>query len=79
MNKSRTKKVNLPADILAELQALPSGSAGTAIRFTEEQDAIILSQWQAGTHKDALAEWFKKRYGFGCTDTLRKRYKELTK
>jgi hypothetical protein len=80
MNHSRTKKVKIPASIVAELDALPRNRpAHNAVVFTEEMDAILLKGYSDETlqKKDFLA-WWKKLYGHGSEGVLRKRFNELS-
>jgi len=77
MNKSRTKKVTIPADILAELSALPDHTTVHKIAWTAEMDAVLVQAW-ATKHRTEAVKLFQKHYGCGCAETLRKRYAEVT-
>ena len=78
MNSSKTRKVTIPADILAEIDNLPA-KTGTGIKsvFTPEQDAILVKIWESKTQV-ACIKWWKDKYGTHSKDSLRKRYAELT-
>jgi len=65
------------AAIQAELDALNKGVAKNPT-FTEEMDFSVRFAFENGKNKDEFVSWFKKRYGFGCRETLAKRYRELT-
>ena len=77
MNSSRTKKVTIPADILAELNDLPTSRGGQlAATYTPEQDAILLERWNI-TQKASFVLWWRKKYGATSENTLRKRLVHL--
>ena len=77
MNSSKTRKVTIPADIMAELDALPdAGKTGVAIEWTPEMDAILM-RLMATKCKTAVYKWWRGKYGWGCRDSLRKRYEQL--
>ncbi len=65
------------AAIQAELDALNVGVKSKA-EFNEEMDFAIRFAFENGKSRDEFAAWFKKKYGWGCRDTLNKRYRELT-
>lgn len=65
------------AKIQAELESLNAGMPHKA-EFNEEMDFAIMFAFENGKSRDEFAAWFKKKYGWGCRDTLNKRYKELT-
>lgn len=62
--------------IQAELDALEAGVPKVA-QFTDEMDRAIVYAFDQRRNKDAFALWFKKRYGWGCRETINKRYKLL--
>ena len=76
MNRSRTRKVTIPADILADLDALPSSTVVHEVMWTPEMDAVLLSTWGTKKRGDTLA-LFTKHYGIRAMDTLRKRAAKL--
>lgn len=62
--------------ILSELDDIPHHVGRQRTKFTAEQDAILLKCWMSKTQYK-FVEWWHKRYGWGCKDTLRRRYAEL--
>jgi len=64
------------AKIQAELDALEAG-VPKVVQFTDEMDRAILYAYEQSRNKNAFALWFKKRYGWGCRDTINKRYRAL--
>jgi len=77
MHKSRNRKVTIPADLLAEMNALPDTHGYLGKKWTAEMDAVLLKLWGVKQIGDIVA-LFTKRYGVRAKDTLRKRYNELT-
>ena len=74
----KIRKVTIPTDLLAELNALPSLNARGKLRqFTPEQDAILLQMWPTKIHMHVISFW-RKHYGWGGKDVLTRRYRELT-
>ena len=62
--------------IQKELDALEAGITHKH-DFTEEMDRAILYAHEQRRNKSAFALWFKKRYGWGCQETITKRYRQL--
>lgn len=80
MNKSTTKTVKLPANLISEITALENNNPHfNSCQYTEEMDGVIVAMWGNPKilRKDAT-KFFKDRYGFGNSETLRKRYMKLT-
>ncbi len=65
------------AAIQAELDALNVGVKSKA-EFNEEMDFAVRFAYENGKNKSQFADWFKRKYGWGCRETLNKRYRELT-
>lgn len=74
MQKSpKVDSVDIPADVLSQLEELPDRRNGSApVPFTPEQDAILLRYWPRKP-QEAVA----KIIGFGVRK-CKARYKELT-
>lgn len=65
--------VELPADLIAELEALDEPFATKKTRWTDRQDAILLGYWEKKTKADVA-----KLVGLN-ESTCRTRYKYLQK
>jgi hypothetical protein len=80
MNKTNVKKITIPADIAAEFESMRVSSTGgrQLCPWTPEQDAILLKYYPIKRKKD-VSKWWKKQYGYGSPNTLKRRYLELTK
>ena len=77
MNAKKSGAVEIPADIMAELEGIPSTARGPEkTKFTPLQDRIILEQMPK-RNKEDFSRWFNGKFGFGCTNTIRRRLKEL--
>lgn len=77
MNKSKVKKVTIPADIMAELDAIPQKNQTPKQKtFTPEQDAILLYMFENKSHI-ATIRWWRNKYGWGSKESLGRRHKEL--
>ena len=65
--------------IQAELDALggPPVRRGRKAVFTSEQDGALLYARQNHVPWDRLEKWWKKKYGWGCDSTLKRRFDEL--
>ena len=61
----------------AELEKIPVSSNKNS--FTKDQDAQILWIYKNNRSVRSFIEWFQKKYGFGSRDSIKRRYKELTK
>ena len=79
MNSSKNKGVyKIPADLLAEFDALlDSTRSGIKIKWTKEQDALIVALWPKKNHV-AFVEMFIKKYGVGSKSSVSARYRTLT-
>lgn len=69
----RVTEIEISADILAKLDALPDKHGGAQVaKFTEQQDAILLKYWTAKVQADVakLIGWSK--------NVCARRFKELT-
>lgn len=64
------------AAMQAELDELCPGIPSRA-EYTEEMDFAIKHAYANGKNREAFSRWFKKRYGWGCRQTLNKRAGEL--
>jgi len=74
------KKVTIPKDLLAELDAIPRGGKGKSHVWTDEQDAVLVKLMGDGNiTQHNILMFFKKHYSFGSDNVLRHRYRELTK
>ena len=80
MNSSRSRIVKLPADLRAEMDSIKRITQHpNAKTFTAEEDAVITELMSDPCiMRSDVYVFFKKRFGWGCGETLRKRYKELT-
>jgi len=77
MNSSKTRKITIPADIMAEINELPeSGMSGRNIKWTPEQDAILIHLMETKC-RSAIYKWWRSKYGWGSRDSLSRRYDEL--
>ena len=77
MNRSRTKTVVIPADIMAELNQIEDRTQqGRKVSFSPEQDAILVHLMDNKTHVEVYA-WWKKKYSWGCRDSLDRRDRQL--
>ena len=78
MNSSKSKKVTIPADMMAEFDSIPDrGMRGRVISWTAEQDALLVHLMETKIHAQVWPRW-QKKFGWGGRDSLTKRYKELT-
>ena len=80
MNKSITKKVKIPASLLAELAAIPRAAIGAnRMTFTDEQKAVLIKLYEDKSilKKDVLV-WWKSKYGWGSIATLDKHHRAVT-
>ena len=73
MNTTNITKVKLAPALLAELDAIPTKTR----TWTAEMDATLLHIWPTKSHVHCI-KWWKKKYLFGCKETLTKRYCYLT-
>ena len=70
-------KATIDPAILAEIDALSDrGMKGRVIRFSEEQDALLVHLMESKVHTEVY-RWWRKKFGWGSRDSLTKRYKEL--
>ena len=77
MNKSRTKTVAIPKDIMAELDQMEDRTQqGRIIKFSPEQDAILMHLMDRKSYVEVYA-WWKKKYGCGSKSSLSARYRLL--
>jgi hypothetical protein len=77
MNKSRTKTVTIPKDIMDEINQMDDRSQqGRKLVFTPEMDAILVHLMDNKNQHEAIS-WWKKKYGWGSRDALVRRYKEV--
>ena len=73
-----------PADeidpaILAELDALPTSSQAKEHDLTQVQVLELKYMRKRGVAWADLVAWWKKRYGWGCENTLRAKWREIQK
>ncbi len=73
----KTTEYKLPADLIAELDAMPKSGRGVQLQWTPEMDAVLLEGWPRLDHKKFI-RWFVQRYGRGSRATLERRYDILT-
>jgi len=70
--------IELPADVVAEIESLRDGLRQGRKGWSAEQDAYLLAAWPTKNH-EAVADAFRTRYGWGSDRTLGRRYRKLTK
>jgi hypothetical protein len=72
----KTATYQLPACIMAEIEALPPSFGGRKREWTKEQDASLSKGWPTANHA-AFIKWFIEKHGFGSKTTLQRRYRYL--
>jgi len=80
VKKTRPKTITLDPDIVAAFQSIQrAGRPETYVHFTPEQDALIMHP-EVGyevSHKHKFVQMFASLFGFGSSDTIRRRWRKL--